>query len=79
MQYYFSNQPANNSAHVNSNSHADTDTSTLIGFSILSFPIVLLLGVITYKKYRAAVLRRQIATLEKIWLIKLKNNTYKQD
>ncbi len=78
MQYYRSTQPANNSAHAN-DSLADTHTNTLISFDIISFPIVVLLVIITCKKYRAAVLRQQIATLEKIWLIKVKNNTYKQD
>jgi|GEM_PF-1437709 len=79
MQNYFHTQTANNSTSTNANSHGDIQTYTLIGFSVISFPILLLLGVIAYKKYRAAVLRQQIVTLEKIWLLSVKNNTFKQD
>ena len=79
MQNYFHTQPANNSTSTNANSHGDVQTYMSIGFSVISFPILLLLGVIAYKKYRTAVLRQQIVKLEKIWLINVKNNTYKQD
>lgn len=78
MPHYLSTQPT---THANTHSKGSTDahTNNLIGFSIISFPIVLLLGIITYKKYRVAVFRRQVANLEKLWVIDVKNNTYRQD
>ncbi|AKG22332.1 hypothetical protein [Calothrix sp. 336/3] len=65
---------------VNARSH-NTDLSlySVIGYSILSLPILLLLGIATYKKYRVVTLRKQIAMLERIWMMDIKKNTYNQD
>lgn len=79
MQNYLNTQQANNPNPQDSNTFPDTSTCNVIGLSILSVPIVLLLGLFAYKKYRKVVLRRQILMLEKIWLLNVKNNTYKQD
>jgi cell division protein FtsL len=66
MQGHSTEQPSSNALNVNSKTHTDINVNILIGFSIIT-PIILLVGFITYKKYRAAVLRKQIAKLEKIW------------
>lgn len=79
MPHYLTNQPTSQSVNTHSKASTDAHTNNLIGFSIISFPIVLLLGIITYKKYRVAVFRRQVASLEKIWFLDVKNNTYRQD
>jgi hypothetical protein len=79
MPHYLSSQPTTHSVNIHSKGSTDAHTNNLIGFSIISFPVVLLLGIITYKKYRVAVFRRQVANLEKLWLINVKNNTYRQD
>lgn len=79
MPHYFSDQPTSHSVNTHSKGSTDAYANNFIGFSIICFPIVLLLGIITYKKYRAAVFRKQIAILEKIWLMDVKNNTYRQD
>ncbi|MBW4502213.1 MAG: hypothetical protein KME57_22250 [Scytonema hyalinum WJT4-NPBG1] len=79
MPHYLSSQPTTQSVNIHSKGSTDAHTNNLIGFSIISFPVVLLLGIITYKKYRVAVFRRQVANLEKLWLINVKNNTYRQD
>ena len=79
MPHYSSSQPTTHSVNIHSKGSTDAHTNNLIGFSIISFPVVLLLGIITYKKYRVAVFRRQVANLEKLWLINVKNNTYRQD
>jgi hypothetical protein len=79
MPHYFSTQSTTYSVNTHSKGSADTYTNNLVGLSILCFPLALLIGIITYKKYRTAIFRRRIATLEKIWLIDIKNNTYRQD
>ncbi|NJM70871.1 MAG: hypothetical protein HC862_11935 [Scytonema sp. RU_4_4] len=79
MPQYSSTQPTTHPVNTSFKGSADVHTNNLIGLSIISFPIVLLLGIITYKKYRTAVFRRQVATLEKIWLMNVQNNTYRQD
>ncbi len=79
MPHYFSTQLTTQPANTHSNGSNHTHTNNLIGFSIISFPLVLFISIITHKKYRAAVFRRQIATLEKIWLMEAKNNTYRQE
>jgi hypothetical protein len=79
MPHYFSTQPTTHPVNTHSKDSTDVYTHNLIGLSIISFPLFLLLGIITYKKYHTVVFRRQIATLEKIWLMDAKNNTYRQD
>ncbi len=79
MQNYFNTQSPNDATHNNIGTDIDIQTYNLIGLGILSFPILLLLGLFTYKKYRRAVLRRQIITLEKMWLLDLKDSTYRKD
>ena len=79
MPHNFSTQQTTQPVTTHSKGSTDAYTNNLIGFSIISFPLVLILSIITYKKYRVAVFRRQIANLEKIWLIDVKNNTYRQD
>ncbi|WP_017316141.1 hypothetical protein [Mastigocladopsis repens] len=78
MPHDFSTQSTTHSVN-NHSGGSTTYANNLIGFSIISFPLFLVLGIITYKKYRAAVFRRRIATLEKLWLIDIKNSTYRQD
>lgn len=78
MPHDFNTHSTTQSVNNHSGS-TDTHTNNLIGLSIIGFPLFLLIGIITYKKYRAAVFRRQITTLEKIWLIDITNNTYRQD
>ncbi|NMG08234.1 hypothetical protein [Brasilonema sp. UFV-L1] len=78
MPHYFSTQPITHPVNTHlKGSHGNINN--FIGLSIISFPILLLVGIITYKKYRTAVFRRQVAILEKIWLMDVKNNTYRQD
>ncbi|KAB8332494.1 hypothetical protein [Brasilonema bromeliae] len=79
MPHYFSTQPTTDPSNTHSKGSTDAHTNNLIGLSIISFPLFVLLGIITYKKSRVAVYRRRIAFLEKIWLMDVKNNTYRQD
>jgi hypothetical protein len=80
MPKQFSSQSTTYSS-VNTPSKGATDTSALncVGFVIISFPILLFMGITAYKKYRTLIFRRRIALLEKLWLIDVKNNTYRQD
>jgi hypothetical protein len=81
MPQHFSDQPTNFSSYSGNTNSKDFDASALnfIGFSIICLPILIISSVFSYKKYRATVLRRQRAILEKIWLMKVTNNTYRQD
>lgn len=61
---------------VDTHSHqAQASVNNLIGAFVIIFPIMLFVGVKAYKGYRAAVLRKQIATLEKLWELHLKNKS----
>ncbi|MBN3909347.1 MAG: hypothetical protein HWQ35_23150 [Nostoc sp. NMS1] len=71
MQSNFTTQPTPNSQYVDSRMQTDVSVNILIGFSIL-IPMVVLVGFNIYKKQRAAVLRKQIASLEKLWLLNIK-------
>lgn len=45
------------------------DLNTVMGYIVLMLPIAFLLGVATYRKHRAVTLRRQVKTLDKLWLL----------
>jgi hypothetical protein len=47
---------------------------TPICLMILVTGILLIIKALTYKKYRAKILRRKINKLEKIWLLESKEN-----
>ncbi len=68
---------------INSNSHSNNTfviyNITGITSLILTIPFIFLLGVIGYRKYRVNVRRRRIAILEKMWMINVKGNTFRQD
>ncbi len=78
MPHHISTQPTTN-VNTYTKGAADAYTLNLIGFFIISLPIVLLLGMTTYKRYRTVVLRRRRVFLEKMWLMDAKDNTYRQD
>lgn len=69
MQGYSTSQPMPNPPEANSTSQNTISINGAIALVIVFIPITLYLGFHTYKRYRAAVLRRQIANLEKLWLL----------
>jgi hypothetical protein len=69
MQGYSTTQPTPNPSEVNSTSQNTININGAIALVIVLIPITLYLGFNTYKRYRAALLRQQIATLEKLWLL----------
>ncbi|MDZ8053203.1 MAG: hypothetical protein RMX68_013145 [Aulosira sp. ZfuVER01] len=66
MRSNTNNQIATNSDSVGFMSHNDASFNTAVGFSSIMIAIILLTSINAYKKYRAAVLRREIASLEKV-------------
>lgn len=42
-------------------------TGDMIGILLLAVPLLGILSVISYRKYRAKMLKQQIAVLERIW------------
>lgn len=63
--------------HLNS-TNAPYNTTFIASF-ILTIPFIFLLGIIGFRKYRARLRRRQVAILEKIWLVNIKGSTFRQD
>lgn len=54
--------------------HVITSTRTIASL-IAALPIIVMLGVLAYQKYRAFVKRKQVALLERIWLLDVNNKT----
>ncbi len=50
-------------------------TNTLTGCMIISLPIILVLIVTSYRKYKAQILRRRIAHIEKMWRLNAPEKT----
>lgn len=79
MQNSYSHQPPSpQSVQVNSVNQADTIAigNAITTFLLFFLPICLIVGAVVQKKYhthRAAVLRRQIETLEMMWRISPKH------
>ena len=73
MQHYKTTQQASNSPNLASPSQADVYASSVLGFLVIMIPMLMFVGFNAYKKYRVAVLRQQIATLEKLWHLNVKN------
>lgn len=72
MQQNSTTQTTNNSVDLRSHD-AHASVNNVMGALIIMFPIMLLVGVKAYKGYRIALLRKQIATLEKLWHLDVKN------
>ncbi|AFY32312.1 hypothetical protein [Calothrix sp. PCC 7507] len=67
MQEYSTSQPTPNHSQVGSAGQNIISINGAIALIVVVIPITFYLGINTYKKYRAAVFRQQIATLEKAW------------
>ncbi|MBW4645513.1 MAG: hypothetical protein KME23_21420 [Goleter apudmare HA4340-LM2] len=67
MQEYSTTEPTSNQADVGSVSHNNISINGAIALIVVLIPITIFAGLKTYKKYRAATLRQQIASLEKLW------------
>ena len=75
MQQNSTTQTTNNSLNLRSHD-VDASVNNVMGALIIMFPIMLFVGVKAYKGYRVAVLRKQIATLEKLWHLDVKNKKF---
>ncbi|MEH2202585.1 MAG: hypothetical protein V7K53_00700 [Nostoc sp.] len=71
MQSNFSTQATPNSQYIDSSVQTDSSVNIFIGYSIL-IPMIVFVGLNIYKKYRAAVFHRQVASLEKLWHLNIK-------
>jgi len=77
-QYSYSSAPQTlQPVQQNAASQVNFVGNTFMGLVVIVVPSCLFLGALLYKKYypayRAAVLRRQIETLERLWQISPKN------
>jgi hypothetical protein len=75
MQQNLSTQTTTSSVDLSSD-YAYASVNNVMGALILMFPIMLFVGVKAYKGYRVAILRKKIATLEKLWHLDVKNKKY---
>jgi hypothetical protein len=70
MGIYLTNQSTTVTSQAKPEIKQDTYASTSIGvFAAISLPLVLILGIIAYQKYRIFTWRQCVAKLEKAWLI----------
>jgi hypothetical protein len=70
MGIYQTNQSTTSTSQAKPEIQQNTYASTSIGiFAAASLPIVLILGIIAYQKYRILTWRKCVARLEKAWLI----------
>ncbi|MBD2608663.1 hypothetical protein H6G81_30150 [Scytonema hofmannii FACHB-248] len=75
MQQNSTTQTTNNNLDLRSH-NLHNSVNNVMGALIIMFPIMLFVGVKAYKGYRVAVLRKRIATLEKLWHLDVKNNKF---
>lgn len=47
----------------------DVAINPLIGYFIISFPLLFLLTVISYRKCKASICKQRVEKLEKLWLL----------
>ncbi|MBG1244489.1 hypothetical protein ACEYW6_19520 [Nostoc sp. UIC 10607] len=71
MRSHFTTQPTPNSQYVDSKMQTDASVNIFIGCSI-AILMIGFAGFNIYKKQRAAVLRQQVASLEKLWHLNIK-------
>ena len=57
----------------------DVVSGSLIGFVVIICPIVIVLGVVCCRKYRATVKRQQVETLEKLWRVRCKKENHERN
>ncbi|MBD0264352.1 MAG: hypothetical protein KME22_03370 [Hassallia sp. WJT32-NPBG1] len=75
MQHNSTTQTTNNSLDLRSHD-AHASVNNVMAALIIMFPIMLFVGIKAYKGYRIAVLRKQMAILEKLWHLDVKNKHY---
>jgi uncharacterized protein (DUF983 family) len=54
----------------------DIATHPLTASIIIALPLILLVTITGYRKYKALILRQQIANLERMWRLKAQKETY---
>jgi hypothetical protein len=47
----------------------DVVINPLVGYFIISFPLLFLLTIISYRKCKASICKRRVEKLEKLWLL----------
>lgn len=67
MQEISTTQSTNTQVDVNSRSQDVITINGAIALVVIFIPITIFAGLRAYKKYRTAVFRQQIKTLEKLW------------
>jgi uncharacterized membrane protein len=71
------NPPVNRTVQVDVRNQqpAVSSVNNMIGYFVISIPIILFFSIIGYKKYRQTVYRRQVAKLERLWQIDVDEKT----
>ncbi|MBF2066551.1 MAG: hypothetical protein IGS39_19340 [Calothrix sp. C42_A2020_038] len=75
MRSHQTSQSVSSSAPVPGKNNADISAFHYVGYFIIAIPIITLLSIIGYKKYKIAVHRHRIAKLERLWHIHIDEKT----
>ncbi len=70
------NQSINHPTEGNSRVTPEISNQNIAGYLVLGIPIVLLMSIIGYKKYRIIALRRRIEKLERLWHMDVDEKTH---
>lgn len=63
-------------AQVHSSKQSDIATNPVTASIIITLPLIVLVTITGYRKYKAQILRQQIANLERMWRLKAQKKTF---
>lgn len=75
MRSHEISQSVNPSAPVQGKSQSDS-ICNYAGYFVIALPVVILLSIIGYKKYKITAHRNRIAKLERLWHINIDEKTH---
>ncbi|BAZ09850.1 hypothetical protein NIES4071_16630 [Calothrix sp. NIES-4071] len=75
MRSHQISQSVNPSAPVQVKSHSES-ISNYAGYLVIAIPVIVLLSIVGYKKYKITTHRNRIAFLERLWHINIDEKTH---
>ena len=65
----FSNPSTSQPAPLSAPAAVQANLNTAMGYLVLTLPLLLWLTIAVHRRHRATTLRRQVQSLEKLWLL----------
>lgn len=65
-------------ASVNSQTLPPATSDILLGSCILTFPMLVVLGVLGYRQHRSKLFQRQVTRLERVWHLPCETDSIKE-